>query len=421
MGPLEGTRVIDLTTVMMGPSATQALAELGADVIKVEAPGGDGVRDVAPGRHPGMGGLFLNNNAGKRSLAVDLKRPEGRAALLRVARNAAVFITNVRPQAMARLGLAYAEVAAACPGIVYVAMVGYGQDGPYAARPAYDDLIQGAAMIPALVARADGGDPRYVPNAIADRIVGLSAVNAVCAALVHRARTGEGQHVEVPMFETMVRFVLGDHMAGLTFDPPLDEGGYARLLARERRPFRTRDGYLCALLYGDRQWRAFFKAIGEPHRMEDPRLATMAARSRHIAELYAEVAAIFTGRTTAEWAALLDAADIPFTPMHDLDTIFDDPHLDAVGFFRVEEHPSEGRVRRMRTAATWSATQPEPARPAPRYGEHSAAVLAEAGLDPGEIAALAAAGVIADAAAQPIVAVEEESGAIDRLRAAGPV
>ena len=368
--------------------------------------------------------LFLNTNAGKRSLAIDLKRPDGRAALLRLAAGADVLIYNVRPQAMTRLGLSYDEVAAASPGILYVGMFGYGQDGPYAARPAYDDLIQGAAMIPALVARADGGAPRYVPHAMADRVVGLSAVNAVCAALVHRARTGEGQRIDVPMFETMVRFVLGDHMAGLTFDPPLDEGGYARLLARERRPFRTRDGFICALLYGDGQWRAFFKAIGEPQRFEaDPRVTTMAARSVHIAELYAEVAGIFTGRTTAEWAALLDAADIPFTPMHDMGSIFTDPHLDAIGFFEWVEHPTEGRIRRMRSPTRWSATQPEPGSPAPGYGEHSAAILAEAGFGADEIAALAAAGVIADASTGPVTGEEAPSRppAIDQLRAAGPV
>lgn len=425
MGPLAGIRIVDMTTVMMGPSATQALAEMGADVIKVEAPGGDGVRNIAPGRHPGMGGLFLNNNANKRSLAVNLKRPEGRAALLRLAETADALVYNVRPAAMERLGLSYEAVAAARPDIVYLGMFGYGQDGPYATRPAYDDLIQGAAMIPALVARAGDCEPRYVPNAIADRIVGLSAVSALCAALLHRERTGRGQRIDVPMFETMTAFVLGDHMAGRTFDPPLDGGGYARLLARERRPFRTRDGYLCALLYNDAQWRSFYTAIGQAERFEaDPRLTTMAARSVHIADLYAELAEIFAGRTTAEWATLLTEADVPFAPMHDFDTIFDDPHLQAIGFFRTEEHPTEGCVRRMRTPSTWSETQPVLDRPAPAYGEHSVDVLTEAGLAEKEIAALIADGVVADGAAGPVTILAAEpvrSQRMDTHKAADPV
>lgn len=398
-GPLAGIRVIDLTTVMMGPSATQALAEMGADVIKVEAPGGDPVRGVGPLRNPGMGALFINANRGKRSLAIDLKRQPGRDALLRLASTVDVLAYNVRPQAMARLGLGYAEVAKARPDIVYAGMFGYGQDGPYASRPAYDDLIQGAALIPWLFARAGGGEPRYVPNAIADRVVGLTVVGHVCAALLHRERTGEGQQVDVPMFETMVRLALADHMGGLSFDPPLDGGGYPRLLAPERRPYRTADGFICALLYNDKQWRGFYAAIGQPERWTtDPRLASMASRNEHIATLYGELGAIFTGRSTAEWAALLEAADIPFTPMHDLSTIFEDPHLTATGFFQAEQHPTEGALRRIRPAGHWSRTQPGPPGPAPRYGEHSTAVLREAGLDEDAIGRLLRDGTAVEAA-----------------------
>ncbi|MGI4943910.1 MAG: CaiB/BaiF CoA transferase family protein [Janthinobacterium lividum] len=388
-GPLAGIRVVDLTTVMMGPSATQALAEMGADVMKVEAPGGDPIRGVGPARHPGMGGLFINANSGKRSIGIDLKRPEGRDALLRLLGTADVLAYNVRPQAMARLGLSYAAVAAVRPGIVYAGMFGYGQDGPYAARPAYDDLIQGAALIPWLMARSGNGEPRYVPNAIADRVVGLTAVAVICAALLHRERTGEGQQVDVPMFETMVRLALADHMGGLTFEPPLDAGGYPRLLTPERRPYRTRDGYICALLYNDKQWRAFHAAIGQAERWAaDPRGASMGSRNEHIGALYAEVSAVFAERTTAEWARLLEAADIPFTPMHDLSSILEDPHLVASGFFVGQHHPSEGRLRRTRPSERWSRSQPPLPGPAPRYGEHSAAILREAGLAEDAIATL---------------------------------
>ncbi len=399
-GPLAGIRILDLTTVMMGPSATQALAEMGADVIKIEAPGGgDPVRGVGPLRSPGMGALFMNANRGKRSLAIDLKRQPGRDALLRLASTVDVLAYNVRPQAMARLGLGYADVANVRPDIVYAGMFGYGQDGPYASRPAYDDLIQGAALIPWLFAEAGGSEPRYVPNAIADRVVGLTAVSHICAALLHRERTGEGQQVDVPMFETMVRLALADHMGGLSFDPPLDGGGYPRLLAPERRPYRTADGYICALLYNDKQWRSFYAAIGQPERWTaDPRLASMASRNEHIATLYAELGVIFTGRSTAEWAALLEAVDIPFTPMHDLSTIFEDPHLVATGFFQAEQHPTEGALRRTRPAGYWSRTQPDPPGPAPRYGQHSTAILREAGLDEDAIGRLLRDGTVIETA-----------------------
>lgn len=387
-GPLTGTRILDLTTVMMGPSATQALAELGADVIKVEPPAGDPIRQIGPGRHPEMGGLFLNANAGKRSVVLDLKRPAARDALLRLAAGADVLVHNVRPKAMARLGLSYADVSAAAPEIVYAGLLGFGQDGPYAARPAYDDLIQGAALIPSLMAEAGDGTPRYMPTAIADRVVGLAAVGAICAALFHRARTGEGQRIDIPMFETMVGFVGADHWGGLTFDPPLDAGGYPRLLAAERRPYRTKDGHVCALVYNDKQWRAFYAAIGRPEQFDaDPRLASMRTRNLHIGELYGEVARIFTERTTSEWTALLEEADIPVMPCHDRRTILEDPHLAAIGFFERAEHPTEGPIRRVKAAGTWSRTQPGHTRHAPRKGADTAAILREAGLSEAEITA----------------------------------
>lgn len=395
MGPLAGVRILDLTTVMMGPSATQVLAEMGADVIKVEAPGGDPVRYIGAARNHGMGGLFLNANGSKRSIGLDLKSEGGRRALLKLCESADVLAYNIRPQAMARLGLGYDDVRAVRPDIIYAGMFGYGQDGPYAARPAYDDLIQGAALLPHLIARAGDGTPRYVPSAIADRIVGLAAVGAINAALFHRQRTGEGQRLDVPMFETMVSLTLADHLAGLTFEPPLDEGGYQRLLSPHRRPYRTKDGHICALVYNDKQWRSFYSATGRGDTYDaDPRLASIKTRTEHIDALYSEVAAEFLSRTSAEWAELLEKADIPFVPVHDLTSIMDDPHLDAIGFIPVVEHPSEGPIRKIQPASTWSRTQPEPHRPAPRYGEHTAELLREAGYDDAEIGRLAAAGSV---------------------------
>lgn len=391
MGPLAGLRVIDMTSVLMGPYATLSLGDMGADIIKVESPDGDLVRQIGPARHAGMGAIFLNTNRNKRSIVLDLKQPEGRDVLLRLAAKADVLVTNVRPQAMERLGLGYEAVAAVNPRIVYAGLFGYGQDGPYAARPAYDDLIQGAALLPSLIAQATGGEPRYVPVALADRIVGLVGVGAVLAAIVHRERTGKGQRVDIPMFETMVGFVLGDHMGGLTFEPPLGAGGYARQLSPDRRPYRTSDGYVCALVYTDKQWRSFLRAIGREERFDtDPRLRDFPSRMAHIDALYAELGDIFAERSTAEWLALLQAADIPAMPLHDLDSVFEDPHLVATGFFRSHVHPSEGPIRSASPPASFSASERGPERQAPTLGEHTIEILAEAGFGQVEIDALLA-------------------------------
>jgi len=392
-GPLAGVRIVDLTTVLMGPYASQILGDYGADVIKVEAPGGDGVRGIGPARHPGMGSPFLNANRNKRSIVLDLKLAAGREVLLELAAGADVLLYNVRPQAMARLGLAYADVAAVNPGIVYAGVFGYGQSGPYAAKPAYDDLIQGATGFPALAVRAGGERPAYVPTPIADRFVGASAVGAIVAALFHRQKTGEGQSVEIPMFETMAQMVLSDHMYGHGFVPPLGDTGYPRLLSEDRRPYRTRDGHVCALVYTDRQWRAFFELIGRPEVMDsDPRFATLTQRTDHIHELYAMVAEVMTTRTTAEWIEALERIDIPVMPMHGIESLMDDPHLRAVGLLQAVDHPSEGRVMQLGVPSTWSRTQPGVRRPAPRIGEHGREILAALGYAPSEIEALAAAG-----------------------------
>jgi crotonobetainyl-CoA:carnitine CoA-transferase CaiB-like acyl-CoA transferase len=385
MGPLAGITILDLTTVLMGPYATQILADMGADIIKVESPDGDIVRQLGPGRTKGMGGMFLNANRGKRSVVIDLKHAEGREALLRLAKKANAIVYNVRPQAMARLGLDYDALAAVNPAILYVGLFGYGQSGPYAAKPAYDDLIQGASGIPTLIAMAGDGTPRYVPITIADRVVGLKAVNAILGGLMHQQRTGIGQRIDVPMFEAMAEFVLIDHLGGLTYDPPLDHGGYSRLLSRHRRPYKTSDGHICALIYNDKQWKSFFEAIGQPELLEQPRFATHAARHQHIDEIYQEVGRLFLTRTTEQWRTLLERADIPVMPMHTLDSILEDPHLEAVGFFKTVEHPVEGRVRQMQVGSTWSATQPEPGGPAPTFGQHGRDILREAGFSPEEI------------------------------------
>jgi crotonobetainyl-CoA:carnitine CoA-transferase CaiB-like acyl-CoA transferase len=379
MGPLQGIKVLDMTTVLMGPYATQMLGDYGADVIKVESLEGDVTRLIGPSRHPGMGPVFLNTNRSKRSICLDLKKPAGREAVLRLIKSADVLVYNVRPQAMARLNLGYDIVAEINPRLIYAGVFGFGQDGPYAAKPAYDDLIQGATGLPALMAQTGDGTPRYVPNALVDRIVGLTAVGAICASLVDRERTGRGQRVDIPMFETMAAFVMGDHMGGLTYEPPLDKGGYARHLSRDRRPYKTSDGYLSVIVYNDKQWESFFKATGRDDLRGDPRFATFAARAVNIDLVYGELARIFETRSTAEWIELLNKADIPVMPMHDLQGILNDEHLVATGFFPVVQHPTEGPIRNMKVSANWSETKAEPVRLAPRLNEHGAEVLLEAG------------------------------------------
>ena len=394
-GPLAGVRILDLTSVLMGPYATMMLGDLGADVIKVEPPGGDPVRGIGPARNPGMGAIFLHANRSKRSIVLDLKQPAARDALLALCRGVDVMVASVRPAAMRRLGLGYEDVRAVNPRLIHLAIVGYGQAGPYAPRPAYDDLIQGIAAIPSLAAEASGQEPRYAPSALADRTVGLRAAGVVAAALFARERsaTGEGQAIELPMFETMAEFVLGDHMGGRTFNPPLGPPGYRRHLARERRPYPTADGHVCALIYNDKQWRAFLDAIGHGAVWEhDPRFRTMTSRADNIDAVYGFVAARMRERTTAAWLALLEANDIPVAPLHDLDGLLDDPHLAATGFFQAVEHPSEGPLRTMAVPGHWSGTPPHPARPAPQLGQHTAEVLREAGYDAAGVASLVGGG-----------------------------
>ena len=378
-GPLDGVRILDLTTVVMGPYATQILADFGADVIKLEPPEGDIMRHAAPMRSPGMGHIFLNANRNKRSIVLDLKKDDGREACLALARSADVLVTNIRPQAMQRLKLGYEDVGAVNSRILYVGAFGYSQRGPYAAKAAYDDLIQGAAGLPWLLKESGAESPRYVPATMADRSVGLHVVNAICAGLYWREKSGRGQRIDVPMFESLLQTVLGEHMGGYTFEPQLGEPGYARMLAKGRRPYETRDGYVCVLVYNDKQWRAFFELIGRPELLADPRYATQEARSRDFEQAYALVEGEMKKRTTAEWLAALEAADIPVQRMNSLADIVQDPHLAAIGYFRQVQHPTEGRIKSMAVPSEWSESVPEYRRHAPRLGEHTREVLREAG------------------------------------------
>jgi crotonobetainyl-CoA:carnitine CoA-transferase CaiB-like acyl-CoA transferase len=394
-GPLAGIRILDMTSVLLGPYATQLLAEMGADVIKLEGPAGDLVRMIGPMRNPGMGSIYLTVNRGKRALCLDLKQPAAREAALAVARTCDVVVTNIRPAAMARLGLDAATLRAADARLIHCAIVGFGQAGPYAAWPAYDDLIQGMAALPHLAQRQGADAPRYAPLAIADRVTGLHALTAILAALVERGRTGLGQEVEVPMFEVMASLALGDHLTGLTFDPPMDSGGYARLLSPDRRPYPTKDGHICAVIYNDAQWRRFFAAIGEPERFDrDPRMATHTTRTLNIDAIYAELGEILATRTTAEWLEVLGRADVPCAPAHTLESLRADPHLNAVGYFQPEEHPTEGALVRMAAPVRFSNHGEIPRAPTARLGAHGREVLREAGWEEARISALLESGAL---------------------------
>ncbi len=391
-GSLCGVRVVDLTSVMMGPLATQIMADHGADVIKVESAAGDTTRHLAVGKEPGMSASHLNINRGKRSLCIDLKRPTGRAALLRVAATADVFIHAMRADAIARLGLTYADLVAVKPDIVYANAYGYSRRGPYAGRPAYDDVIQGESGMAMLQARLTG-TPGYVASVVADKVTGLTVLYTVLMALFHRARCGAGQEVEVGMFEAMAAFTMAEHMEGALYDPPIGPPVYQRTVSKDRRPFRTKDGYISAMIYNDRQFENFRRVAGDPEWARDPRFATFNGRSANIDEVYRRTAETLLTRRTDEWLPAMQAAGVPAVRLNTPEELLEDPHLRAVGFFEPVETEA-GRLRYPGIPAWFSATPGEITAPGAALGAHSQAVLAEAGLDAAEIAELVADGTV---------------------------
>jgi formyl-CoA transferase len=393
-GPLDGIRIVDLTAVVSGPFATLHLADMGADVIKIEPPEGDIMRN--PGTPPtkGMGPIFLAANRNKKSVCLDLKRPEAADVVKRLASSADVFVHNNRPQAIERLGLGYEDIRAVNPAIVYAYCLGYKRSGPYGAKPAYDDLVQGASGAAMLTARASGGEPRFMPSLIVDKTTGLHLAMGILGALVHRARTGQGQLVEVPMLETITSFWLTEHLYDATYEPPRGQIGYARLLNPHRRPSRSKDGYVCMLIVTDRHWNAFCTNLGREDLRNDPRLATVAARANHQPVVQQIVNDLAPGRTTAEWLAFCDAHDIPAMPVNDLDGLLDDPHLKATGFFTTREHPTEGLVRTVASPLGFSETPTEFRSHASFLGAEGPEVLSAAGYGEAEIADLEARGIM---------------------------
>jgi crotonobetainyl-CoA:carnitine CoA-transferase CaiB-like acyl-CoA transferase len=364
------------------------LADYGADVVAVEPPGGDIMRRAGASRNDGMGASYMHGARNKRSIVLDLKVPLARDAFLKLAATADVVVHNIRRAALERLELTYEALASANPRLIFATLAGYGQNGPYAARPAYDDLIQGASGLASTFVMS-GREPQYVPALVVDRTVGIAAAAAVLAALVERGRTGRGQALEVPMFETMAELVLADHLGGDSFVPPVGEPGYARILSRNRRPYPTTDGYVCVMLYKDSDWERFFTTNGEREKYaNDVRLHDAATRGRHYDYAYGEVARVIAKRSTAHWLAELHAADIPAAPMNDIAALERDEQLRATNFLQEREHPSEGRILTLGTPATFGAHPPPPRKPAPLLGEHTREVLTEAGVDEQTIAAL---------------------------------
>lgn len=372
---LKGVRIVDLSTIVLGPYATQLLGDFGADVIKVEAPSGDLFRAARPGRPGGDGAGFLNVNRNKRSIVLDLAQDADRQALLRLVATADVFVHNMRPRAIGRLGFDYDAVRAVRPDIVYCAARGFGA-GLQGDEPAYDDIVQAASGLAWLNAGPDG-TPRYVPSILADKVAGLHLALAIAAGIASRERSGEGVFIETPMYEAMVSFLLPEHLGGETFDPPIGPMGYDRLTSPDRRPFRTADGYLTIMPYTLAHWQRYLRMTGNDALADDPRVVEPEQRSRHVDMLYAVIAAASPTRTNGEWIALLRDADIPHAAVNRMEDLIDDPHLASAKMFGWLDHPREGRIRSMRSPFAMRGREEAPDRPAPALGADTSAILAE--------------------------------------------
>jgi len=383
-GPLEGVKILELTSVVLGPFACQMLADMGAEVIKVEPPRGDSNRTLGASHSPGMAALYLTCNRNKRSLVLDLKQESGRAALLEIAKDVDVLVHNNRPQVMTKLGLDYDDIKAVNPGIIYCGSYGYGKAGPYGTKGALDDSIQAASGI-AMLQEMVLGEPRYLPTVVADKTTAMAVVFAVTSALYHREKTGEGQAIEVPMFETMVYYVMAEHLWGLTFEPPLGTAGYKRLMSYHRKPYKTKDGYIAILPYMDNHWRLFCELSGRDDLLEDERFTTLSDRVGNIDDTYQETAITMATKTTAEWIEIFGDTSVPTIVVNTLEELTTDPHLNAVNFWQIVDHPTEGKLRMASFPVNFSESPATLRGLPPHLGEDSVAILLEAGLDQQQI------------------------------------
>jgi crotonobetainyl-CoA:carnitine CoA-transferase CaiB-like acyl-CoA transferase len=390
--PLKGLRVLDLTSVVVGPVCTWRLGQYGAEIVKVESPEGDLMRGLGGQSPTGQhAGAYLHFNRGKRNICLDLKQPRAREAMARLVDTADVIVANMRPQALARLGLDAATVRARSPDKIYCLITGYGTDGPYAGRPTYDSVVQAATGMAGLMQARDG-EPAYVPMLICDHVAGEIAAGAILAAVVERKRSGQGCSLEVPMFETMAAFVLQEHLAQHSFDPPVGPAGDRRLLSPHNKPVKTADGWISFTINTDPQVRAFLKATDRAHLLDDPRFTTVAGRARHVAEWFEIRGAALGSRSTAQWLAILQGADIAAQPCHTLDTLPRDPHLAAVGLIAYEDHPTEGRTAAIRASIRVDEGTLALRQPAQPRGADTRVLLAELGYDTDAIDALLAGG-----------------------------
>ncbi|MBL4740652.1 MAG: CoA transferase [Sneathiella sp.] len=391
-GTLDGIRIVDLTTVILGPWATQTLGDMGADVIKIETPSGDTTRQSGPRRSEGMASLYMATNRNKRSVVLDLRQAEGREALFKIIGTADVFLHNMRPKVAKKLGLEYEHFADRFPDLIYCATYGFRKDGPMANKPAYDDIIQAASGI-ADLQTVTSDQPRYVPTIMADKTTGLNVVSAILAGLLKRERGGGGQAIEVPMFECLVDFVMVEHLYGAGFEPPIGHMGYDRLLNKMRKPYATTDGYLAVLPYTTANWQALFDLVGREDLKSDPRFVDLATRTKFSEEVYGLLAEIIATRSTADWQRDLDKVGVPVQTVMTKEMLLDDEQLNATGFWRLEEHPTEGTLRMTDPPIRFSKNPSTIRNLPPHLGEHSTEILKEAGYGDEEIDALLAAKV----------------------------